>query len=104
METIKRVKYKEWNCLLQRSYYEHGKRVALCLIADENDPECPYEPIATCTVNMPEVALEADEVLIKDYSENEGMTEFLEREGIVKRTGRVVGSGYVTIPVCKLLV
>ena len=53
---------------------------------------------------MPEVALEADEVLIKDYSENEGMTEFLEREGIVKRTGRVVGSGYVTIPVCKLLV
>jgi hypothetical protein len=30
------------------------------------------EPIATLTVNLPEVQLSEDEVLIKDWSENEG--------------------------------
>lgn len=30
------------------------------------------EPIATLTVNLPDVPLAPDEVLIKDYGENEG--------------------------------
>jgi hypothetical protein len=103
MKTIKKVKYRGWNCLLQASFYEYGNRVALFLIADEDD-EFPGEPVATCTVNIPEEPLADGEVIIKDYSENEGMTDFLESEGIVQRTGRVVESGYVTVPVCKLLV
>lgn len=96
MQTIKKVKYKEWDCLLQRGNYENG-RVALCLIADNG------EPISTCTVNLPDESLDAGEVLIKDYSENEGMVEFLVKEGVVERTDRELRSGYISIPVCKLL-
>ena len=103
MHLVKSLKYKDWNCDLYKSYYEHGKRVALFLVAGQDD-ECAGEPVSTCTINLPEETLGEGEVFIKDYSENEGMAEFLEREGVVKRTGRVVQSGYVFIPVCKLLV
>jgi len=99
MQLVKKVVYKGWNCNLNKSYYEHGKRVALCLI-DADDGE----PVSTCTVNLPEEPLADDEVLIKDYSENEGMVEFLVKEGVVERTNRDVRSGYVAIPVCRLLV
>ena len=103
MQFLKKVVYNGWNCNLMKSSYTDGGRVALCLVAGEDD-EFPGEPVATCTVNIPEEPLADGEVLIKDYSENVGMAEFLEREGVVKKTGRVVASGYVTIPVCKLLI
>lgn len=99
MQLIKRVNYKGCPCNLMKSFYHHGNRVALCLIDAENG-----EPVATATVNIPEMPLSEDEILIKNYSENQGMLSFLEKEEIVQRTGRVVESGYVTIPVCILLV
>lgn len=98
MQLLKKVKYKDWNCNLHKSYYEHGKRVALCLI-DAVDGE----PVSTCTVNLPDEPLGDGEVFIKDYSENEGMVEFLVKEGIVELTGREIRSGYASIPICKLL-
>ncbi len=103
MELVKKVVYHGWNCDLYRSHYAHGNRVALCLVAGEDD-ECPGEPVATCTVNIPEECLGEGEVIIKDYSENEGMAEFLVKEGVVEYTDRCVQSGYVTMPICKLLV
>jgi hypothetical protein len=42
--------------------------------------------------------------LIKDYSENEGMLEALEEAGIVKFAYKDVQVGFVTIPICKLLI
>ena len=96
---LEKLKYKEWNCLLKKSHYQDNGRVALFLIDAEDG-----EPISTCTVNLPDEPLGDGEVFIKDYSENEGMAEFLVREGVVERTDRVVQSGYVRIPVCKLLV
>ena len=61
-------------------------------------------PYAMATVNVPHAHLEEGEVLIKNYSENEGILEMLEKEGVVERTGRTVPSGFVDIPVCKLLI
>lgn len=98
MQTLKKVKYKEWNCLLQRGHYGNG-RVALCLI-DADDGE----PVATCTVNLPDEPLDDGEVFIKDYAENLGMTQFLVKEGVVQLTGRTVRLPYESIPVCKLLI
>jgi hypothetical protein len=54
-------------------------------------------------VNMPAVVLEKDEVIIKNYSENEGVLEFLIENGIVSKPLRTVESGWVTCPVVKLL-
>jgi hypothetical protein len=57
-------------------------------------------PFAKSTVNIP--GLEKDEVAVKDYSENEGMLDFLVDNGIVHPPHRSESSGYVTLPVCKL--
>ena len=60
------------------------------------------EPFAVATVNMPEIHLEQDEVLIMDYSENEGMLDFLLTNDIVTLTDQVIESGYVRLYVCIL--
>ena len=61
------------------------------------------QPYATATVNIPDALLHKDEVIIKTYSENEGILEMLEQEGIVERTGMSATSGMITAPICKLL-
>jgi hypothetical protein len=63
-----------------------------------------FEVITTCSVNIPEqlVMMQPDEILIKDYSENEGMLDLLIKEGVVTDTGHRVQSGFVEIPICKL--
>jgi hypothetical protein len=43
-------------------------------------------PYAMATVNDPDVELEPNQVLIKDYSENSGMVDALVAAGIVIRT------------------
>jgi hypothetical protein len=60
------------------------------------------ELVAVATTNLPNVHLEEGEVIIKDYSENEGMLDFLLNNHIVERTGKKVNSGFVTMEICKL--
>lgn len=93
-----KVKFREWECDLNFSHYENG-RVAIRLI-DANDGE----PVATATTNVPEEDLGPNEVFIKDYSENAGMLAALQAAGAVEPTGRSVDTGFVSIPVCRLLV
>lgn len=75
--------------------YANG-RTAIQLIGEDG-------PFAVATVNIPEAILAPDEVLIKDYSENEGMLQTLVTAGIVQVTDRGHRSGWVNIPICKLL-
>lgn len=59
-------------------------------------------PITKVTVN-PNVKLEDDYIAIKDYSENEGMVEFLVSMGIiVENPVMTIPSGFVFIPVHRL--
>jgi hypothetical protein len=60
------------------------------------------EPVAMLSVNMPEISLAEDEVLIKDYSENEGALETLLRAGIVEAL-EVIPCGYAEVVKCKIL-
>jgi hypothetical protein len=84
-------------CTLEYSRYANG-RTAIRLWCDDG-------PMATATVNVPDYnGLREDEVIIKDYSENEGILDALVSVGIVEDTGRVVDMGYVLGRVCKLLV
>jgi len=57
-------------------------------------------PFATATVNLP--GLTENEVAIKNYSENEGVLNFLLDNEIIEAPHRFVQSGFVNIPVCKL--
>jgi len=92
------VRFADWNCWVLLERYEN-RRVALRLV-DVIDGT----PVARATVNRPEIALKADEVLIKDYSENAGILDALERAGILRRTDRTVPSGYAALIVARLLV
>lgn len=78
--------------------YPNNNRIAMELIS-MND----HMPYMVATVNVPSAHLEEGELLIKNYSENEGILEKLEEAGYVKRTGREIQTGFVTVPVCKLL-
>lgn len=77
---IPKVRFCDLDCYIQVHSYNSTGAPALQLI----NPE--VGPVATATVNMPDIALEADEVLVKDYSENQGMAKAFEAAGI----GRVV--------------
>jgi hypothetical protein len=57
-------------------------------------------PFATATVNLS--GLTKDEVAIKNYSENEGVLNFLLENEIIELPHRFVQSGFVNIPVCRL--
>lgn len=73
--------------------YENG-RTAIQL-NDATDGE----PYAVASVNMPNVLLADNEVLIKDYSENLGILDFLIKNNIVTPTPNGINSGFVWLPV-----
>jgi hypothetical protein len=89
-----RVRFREFDCTVQKRHYGNG-RVALSLVDEEG-------PVATATVNLPNVTLGKNQVLIKDYAENAGMLEALVAAGVVKPTGETVRSGFVEVPICEL--
>lgn len=60
------------------------------------------QPYAVATTNLPDVLLLDNEVLVKDYSENEGVLEFLTTNNIVVPTNNWVTSGFVDLQVCIL--
>ena len=61
-------------------------------------------PYSTATLNDPELELEADQILIKDYSENEGMVKALQEAGIVQPLyPHPVGTFGASTWVCEIL-
>jgi len=59
-------------------------------------------PYATATINDPDADLLENEVIIKNYSENEGVLEALEEAGIVQPV-YLLKYGHTNGVVCKLL-
>jgi hypothetical protein len=55
------------------------------------------------TVNIPEAQLSEGEIIVKNYSENEGVLEFLQKNGIVGPIIRSVRSGFISCPVVKII-
>lgn len=74
-----------------------NNRTSINLI-DVND----NQPYAVATTNLPDVLLLDNEVLVKDYSENEGVLEFLTTNNIVVPTDKWVTTGFVDVQVCVL--
>lgn len=62
-----------------------------------------HDLVLVITICVPELFLEEDEMVIKNYSENEGIMDFLLEYNIVKMTFRTVQVGYVQVPIVKLL-
>ena len=90
--------YTEYDVKLQWGKYGNGRK-ALELVDAENG-----WPVMTATVNVPEAQLSEGETIIKNYSENEGVLQFLQKNGIVGPVKREIGVGFVSCPVVDLLV
>ena len=76
--------------------YANG-RTRICLLDAVDN-----EPYAVATTNLPDVLLLDNEVIVKDYSENEGMLEFLTTNNIVFPTDKWVSTGFVDVQICTL--
>lgn len=85
-----------YELFIEMGSYANGRPAIQLMDAEDG---CPY---TTATVNLPDVLLADNEVLIKDYSENEGILDFLVENNIVIPTDRGVQSGHVWVPVCIL--
>jgi hypothetical protein len=73
-------------------YMNNGRRSVQLIDAEDG---CPF---MTVTVNVPEVNIGDDEVIVKNYSENEGVLDFLIQNGLVRGVKRMIGRG---MPVCE---
>jgi hypothetical protein len=89
-------KFRDTDVVVKIGYYPNG-RPALSLIDVEDGM-----PYCTCTINLPEISIEPEEVIVKDYSENEGVLKFLLKNNIVSKTGKKVAHGWVVSEICAL--
>lgn len=91
------VDFQEWRCHVIMQQYAEGAGLCLRLMDAEDG-----SPIARATVNLTHHALNQNEVLIKNYSENEGVLESLVAAGLIRDTGKTVNSEYATLHVAAL--
>ena len=85
------VKFQGWYCKVIRRTYTNGRNALLLIDAESR------EPVAVATVNLPDHDPGHNNVLIKDWSENEGMYDALLEAGIIKETIAEAGSGFVMV-------
>jgi len=94
-ETPKMIKFNGVECTLAFNEYENGNTAILLMEGGTR--------YAVATLNDPELELEADQILIKDYSENEGMVKALQDAKIVQPLyPHPVGTFGASTWVCKL--
>jgi hypothetical protein len=91
-----KVRFKQWNCDIEFGKYSNN-RIGFRLIEG-------FDTIANCTINIPNENILENEVIIKDYAENEGMLNALKSAGVISEPIRFVNSGHITAPVCMLLI
>ena len=61
-----------------------------------------YVPYYTATINAEHVDLEEDDIVIKDYSENEGLLQGLVKAGIVNKPHGKVPLRHTFAHICQL--
>lgn len=76
----KKFKYKKYNncSFVVSSYLQNKYSMAIQIISEDEGPIC------TCTVHMSDYMYYPGSATIKNYSENSGMTKFLQNLGIIE--------------------
>jgi hypothetical protein len=87
---LKLAYYTFPNCYFVPSRYSSNNNLALKIESEDKGLIC------VCTVN-PDEKLSDDVICIKNYSENEGMVEFLKNMGIIGDMVKVIPSGWVEL-------
>ena len=79
---------------LRISKYNNG-RIAISAIDSDGIPLCK------CTVNLPDIQIPDDFVLIKNYSENEGVLEDLIEMDVISEAITTIPSGFIEVHLCE---
>lgn len=95
---MKQFQFKGYTLSIEMTRYAGNDRPAIQVI----DMEDGY-PYCMATVNMPDMDLADNEVAIKNWSENEGILECLQANGVVGPTKRRMPTGFVYVDVVDLL-
>ena len=82
-----------------KTEYQSPKNIALLAVMET---KAGREPFGMITVNVQQ-ELKPGRVAIKDWSENEGLLDILVEEGIISEPLAYIPSGFVEIPICRLL-
>ena len=94
MKTYKYILGEDtYDVFLNITNYRNNGRKAIQLLDAEDG--CPFMMV---TVNVPEVELAEDEIIVKNYSENEGVLQFLIQNNLVQGVERWAGRD---MAVCK---
>lgn len=81
----------------EKAQYNNGRTA---LIAKDEQGQV----LMKCSVNIPALPVEEGEILIKNYSENEGVIEDLLELGIIDKQVHKVPYGWNSVHICKLLI
>jgi hypothetical protein len=84
-------------------HYNGNNRIAIQYESESTEIPGYMEPECMATINVPDEHLELDDIIIKDYSENEGIYQCMVDAGHIAPAHKYVNSGFITAPVCKLL-
>jgi len=95
---MKLARFKIWTCTVDLGRYTSNDRVSITL-RDIRDNAV----VAVASLNIPDIELGKDLVVIKNYSENEGVLNALIEAGVVSQPIAYIQTGYVSAPICKLL-
>lgn len=90
------VKFLDYDCTVRFAEYANGCGTCIHLLEATTG-----EPIATATIAAPGLRLNSA-VIIKDYSENNGMLDALIDAGVVMAPLGTLRTGFEYSPVCPL--
>lgn len=88
--------FKHWPVVARPGYYDNGRKAIQLVHAEDGSP------VAKATVNIPDAPLEEDEVHIKTWSENEGMTKAMVEAGYIDEPYDHASSGFAIADRCRL--
>lgn len=91
----RKVNFLNENCTVIYNQYDCNGRTAIELICEDG------EPMAVATVNIVDENIMDNEVIIKNYSENNGILDALINSGIISKPVSTVNVGFEKGYVCK---
>ncbi len=92
------IQFKNWTCFIEKCEYGNGRPALLLRDIEDNSP------VIKPTTNLPDFNLFPGHVLIKNYSENEGILETLAANKIIEPPRSYVETEYDKLYICKLLI
>jgi hypothetical protein len=90
------LKYYNGEVYLQGGYYSNGRQAIKIISLPKG------EVVVKATVNVPDIPLEDGEVIIKNYSENEGVLKFLQENNIIGPVLDDAITGFETVYIVKI--